>query len=120
VLPAFHAYCHDSVLVAHNAAFDMRCLTIKQDSLGLSFDHPVLDTLLLASLVQPNQHSHGLDALAERFGLTNSGRHTALGDARVTAELLVRLIPLLADLGITTLGQAMEASRQSHLAHIQY
>jgi DNA polymerase-3 subunit epsilon len=120
VLPAFHAYARDSVLVAHNAAFDMRCLTIKQDALGLKFDQPVLDTLLLASLAQPQQASHSLDALAERFGLVIEGRHTGLGDARVTAELLIRLIPLLADRGIRTLADARAASEQSYFARVQY
>jgi len=120
VLPAFHAYARDSVLVAHNAAFDMRCLTIKQAALGLRFDQPVLDTLLLASLAQPQQASHSLDALAERFGLVIEGRHTGLGDARVTAELLIRLIPLLADLGIHTLADAQAASEQSYFARVQY
>jgi DNA polymerase-3 subunit epsilon len=120
VLPAFHAYARDSVLVAHNAAFDMRCLTIKQDALGLKFDQPVLDTLLLASLAQPHQASHSLDAMAERFGLVIEGRHTGLGDARVTAELLIRLIPLLAELGIHTLADAQAASERSYFARVQY
>jgi len=120
VLPAFHAYAHDSVLVAHNAAFDMRCITLKQDALGIEFDHPVLDTLLLASLAQPNQTSHSLDALAERFGLVIHSRHTGLGDATVTAQLLLRLIPLLADLGIHTLAQAQAASAKSYFARVQY
>ncbi|MEN1729001.1 MAG: exonuclease domain-containing protein [Pseudomonadota bacterium] len=120
VLPAFHAYCSDSVLVAHNAAFDMRCLTLKQDAMDLKFDQPVLDTLLLASLAQPHQASHSLDALAERFGLVFQGRHTGLGDATVTAELLIRLIPLLADIGIHTLADAQAASAQSYFARVQY
>jgi len=120
VLPAFHAYAHDSVLVAHNAAFDMRCISLKQDALGIEFDHPVLDTLLLASLAQPNQTSHSLDALAERFGLVIHSRHTGLGDATVTAQLLLRLIPLLADLGIHTLAQAQAASAKSYFARVQY
>jgi len=120
VLPAFHAYARDSVLVAHNAAFDMRCLTLKENELGLKFDQPVLDTLLLALLAQPHQASHSLDALAERFGLVIEGRHSGLGDARVTAELLIRLVPLLAEIGIHTLADAQAASEQSYFARVQY
>ncbi|PIY25492.1 MAG: DNA polymerase III subunit epsilon, partial [Comamonadaceae bacterium CG_4_10_14_3_um_filter_60_75] len=103
VLPAFHAFAQDTVLVAHNAAFDMRFLQLQERNTGLKFDHPVLDTLLLSAVVHPNQESHRLEAIAERFNITVLGRHTALGDALVTAEVWLRLIPLLQALGITTL-----------------
>ncbi len=120
VLPAFHAFCADTVLVAHNAAFDMKCLEVKQASTGIVFDQPVLDTLLLSALVHEHQDSHNLEAIAERFGLTILGRHTAIGDAMVTAEIFLKLIPLLTDKGIHTLGQALEAARQTWQARIRY
>ena len=120
VLPAFHAFAQDTVLVAHNAAFDMRFLQLKEKQTGLVFDHPVLDTLLLSALVHPNQDSHRLEALAERFNVTIVGRHTALGDALVTAEVFLKLIPLLAEKGIHTLGQAREAAQKTYYARLKY
>jgi DNA polymerase-3 subunit epsilon len=120
VLPAFHAFAHDTVLVAHNAAFDMRFLQLKQEQAGLAFDHPVLDTLLLSAVVHPNQDSHRLEALAERFNVTIVGRHTALGDAMVTAEVFLNLIPLLAEKGIHTLGEAREAAQKTYYARLKY
>lgn len=120
VLPAFHAFAQDTVLVAHNAAFDMRFLQLKQTQVGLAFDHPVLDTLLLSALVHPNQDSHRLEALAERFNVTIVGRHTALGDAMVTAEVFLKLIPLLAEKGIHTLGEAREAAQKTYYARLKY
>ncbi len=120
VLPAFHAFAQDTVLVAHNAAFDMRFLQLKEKQTGLVFDHPVLDTLLLSALVHPNQDSHRLEALAERFNVTIVGRHTALGDAMVTAEVFLKLIPLLAEKGIHTLGQAREAAQKTYYARLKY
>jgi DNA polymerase-3 subunit epsilon len=120
VLPAFHAYAQDTVLVAHNAAFDMRFLQLKEDVAGVRFDQPVLDTLLLSAVVHPNQDSHQLEAIAERFDVPVLGRHTALGDAIVTAEVLVKLLPLLADKGIHTLGQAREAAQQTYFARVKY
>lgn len=120
VLPSFHTFAQDTVLVAHNAAFDMRFLQLKEARTGVRFDQPVLDTLLLSALVHPKQDSHRLEAIAERFDIPVVGRHTALGDAIVTAEVFLKLVPLLADMGIRTLGQAMEAAQKTYYARIKY
>ena len=120
VLPAFHAFAQDTVLVAHNAAFDMKFLQLKEASTGLSFHQPVLDTLLLSAVVHPNQEAHRLEAIAERFNITVLGRHTALGDAIVTAEVLLRLIPLLQAMGIRTLREAREAAQKTYYARLKY
>ena len=120
VLPVFHAFALDTVLVAHNAAFDMRFLQLKEGASGLHFDQPVLDTLLLSAWVHPNQESHRLEAIAERLGVPVTGRHTALGDARVTAEVFLKLIPLLQAKGVHTLGQARAAAAQTYQARLRY
>jgi len=120
VLPHFHTFVENSVLVAHNAAFDMRFLQLQEEKTGIVFDNPVLDTLLLSSILHPNQDSHSLDGLAERLNVTIVGRHTALGDAIVTGEILLKLIPLLEAHGIVTLADALEAAAQSPFAKVAY
>lgn len=120
VLPAFHEFCSETVLVAHNAAFDMRFFQIKESRLGVRFTQPVLDTLLLSAVIHPNQESHRLESIAERLGINVIGRHTALGDAYVTGEVFLKMIPLLADKGILTLRQALDAARKTYFARVKY
>jgi DNA polymerase-3 subunit epsilon len=120
VLPQFHRFAEDTVLVAHNAAFDMRFLQLKEEQTGAKFINPVLDTLLLAAVVQPNQEVHSLEALAKRLGINILGRHTSLGDAIVTAEVFLKLIPLLQAQGIVTLKEARTAAEKTYYARINY
>lgn len=99
-----------AVLVAHNAAFDLKFLKLKESECGLSFDMPILDTLLLSVVVHDYTTKHSLDAAAARFGITVRGRHTALGDALVTAGVFLRMLDVLEARGISTLSEAIEAS----------
>ena len=120
VLPAFHEFCEDTVLIAHNAAFDMRFLQLKEERTGIRFTQPVLDTLLLSAVIHPNQESHKLDVILERLGIHIESRHNALGDALATGEVFLKMVPLLEEMGIVTVRQALEAAEKTYFARVKY
>ncbi|HKL70032.1 3'-5' exonuclease [Salibaculum sp.] len=107
---ALHDFARDSVLVAHNAPFDIGLLRRFAPDMGVEWGHPVVDTVLLSAVVFGTNAEHSLDALCARLAVTIQPelRHTALGDARATAEALVKLLPLLEGKGIRTFGQLVQ------------
>jgi len=120
VLPKFHQFVEETILVAHNAAFDMRFLQLKEARTEVKFVNPVLDTLLLSAVVHPSHENHSLEAISQRLGVRILGRHTALGDASATGEIFLKMLPLLAQKGIYTLNEALAASRKTYYARQKF
>lgn len=117
VVTAFARYAEESVLVGHHLGFDVGFLRPVAARAGTQLPDHGLDTMLLSAvLFTAADTHHGLDALCGRLGVPIIGRHTALGDSLATAEALVRMMPMLAARGITTLGQARAAAEQTTLA----
>lgn len=117
VIVQFAAYAAESVLVAHHTGFDLGFLRPVAESAGVDLESLTLDTMLLSAVLDPDPEArHGLDFVCQRFGVEVFGRHTALGDALATAEVLVRMIPRLSERGIVTLAQARAAMAASDLA----
>lgn len=120
VLPRFYKFAEETILIGHNAAFDMAMFKAKERQTGIVFPNPVLDTLLLSSVVHPQQDSHAIEAIAARLGVSVIGRHSAFGDALTTAEIFLKMIPLLAAMEINTLREAREASQKTYYAKLKY
>jgi DNA polymerase III subunit epsilon len=110
---AFAAFAHDSVLVAHNAAFDLAFLKRAGAACGLEFDHPPFDTLLIARWLFPDLADHSLDGLAALLGVEIGKRHSALDDSRATARVFARLLAVCAARGIDTYDELVEASNMA-------
>lgn len=112
VLPQFRAFVGDAILVAHNAAFDLKFLKLHEAECGVSFDMAALDTMLLSCFLHDHTPKHGLEEMAQRFAIPVEGRHTALGDSLVTAGCFLKMLDLLELQDVVTLDQALEAVRR--------
>ncbi|MEL6921791.1 MAG: 3'-5' exonuclease, partial [Pseudomonadota bacterium] len=110
----FHNFASGQVLVAHNAAFDMAFLSRAEKAAGVRFDNVVLDTVLLAAHLFGDHKSLTLDTLAKRFDviIPPEARHTAIGDAVATADVLTGLVQMLRADGVITLRDAIKVSEQ--------
>lgn len=110
----FHKFAEGAVLVAHNAPFDMEFLRRQEAVLGLRFDHPVLDTVLLSAVIFGQHEVHSLDALSHRLGITipEEARHTAIGDTIATSDAFLKLLPMLQGRGLITFGDVLTEVRR--------
>lgn len=117
VLADLSRFAEDTVLVGHDIGFDLAFLRPSEAAAGRALPGRVLDVLLLSAVLHPaDGENHSLDTLARRYGVPVLGRHTALGDALVTAEILVRMIAQLHAEGIETFGEAVAAATSTSLA----
>ena len=76
--------------------------------------------LLLSAVAYPHQEHHSLESSLALLGVSIEHRHSALSDAEATAQVFLKLLPLLAERGIITLGQAIEASKKTPYARLKY
>lgn len=120
VLPRFSTFVSNTVLVGHNIAFDLKMLKLKEHATGIAFTNPVLDTLLLSAVLHPVHVQHDMENIAKRLGVNIIGRHTALGDALTTAEIFLKLVPILSSNGILTLRDTLAASKKTYYARLKY
>ena len=109
---AFSSWVGASVVIGFSVGFDLAVLKAEHDRAELGWSAPrSLDVRHLTQLVAPELPELSLELAAEWLGVEVTGRHRALGDARVTARLYLALVPKLRERGIATLAQAERACR---------
>ncbi len=122
VVPQFLDFIGDSVLVAHNAQFDMAFLN---HEVGRVFEEyrvwcPSLCTVQLSRKLLPLVRNHKLKTLAEHFSVELINHHRAGPDAKATAEIFVHLLDDLRRLGINDFAAAQRfATRKSYAKRTQ-
>lgn len=115
VLPAFLSFSAGSVIVAHNAGFDVGFLRRACVDLGYPWPQPpVVDTVALArqALLRDEVPNHRLATLAHHFRAAETPNHRALTDARATVDVLHGLIERVGNLGVHTVEDLLEFTRQ--------
>jgi CBS domain-containing protein len=113
IWPALEEQLSGRVIVGYRAGFDVAVLKRECTRAGIVWeDPPRLCVRALALCAAPTLKDTTLEGLCRWLGTTISGRHTAAGDAMAAANIWVRLVPILLQKGIRTLGEAAAAAPQ--------
>jgi DNA polymerase-3 subunit epsilon len=119
-MEAFLQYLGDSVIVGHHIGHDIQALNVAcQRHFGFELSNPWLDTMDLTLRLEdlgafPNgrkTEGFSLDALCAEFGVRPHDRHTAGGDAFLTAQIFLRLLRIARRMGIGTVGELTASAR---------
>ena len=96
-LTSFVKYLGDAVIIAHHAAFDIAMINQGLKRMGLGkLKNKFLDTGILYKKLKNSKQQHvGLDALCLEFNISTHDRHTAAGDAYITALLFLKIVKRL-------------------------
>ena len=96
------AYLKNAVIIAHHATFDITMINRAMERQGLPrLKNEILDTsrlyrntLITSNIFKKKEH-YSLDELAEKFDICKKDRHTAMGDAYITAIIFLKILPRL-------------------------
>ncbi len=101
------------ILVAHNAQFDYRILSLEFDRLGYNYERTTLCTVELSQELLPGHDSYSLGKLTKALGIPMSKRHRADGDAIATVKLFKML--LAKDTEKKIIKQAVRSFPKKHM-----
>ena len=109
----FENWCQNSLMIGYASGFDLAMLKREHKLAGEDWIAPrTLDVRYLVNIIAPNLPDFSLDTIAAWLGIAITDRHSALGDARSTAQIFLALIPHLRERGIRTLAEAERACQQ--------
>lgn len=101
------------LLAGQLLAFDLAFLRAG----GFDSQRATLDTLLMSQVLWPETGvRHNLSAICERLGVAEIGRHTAQGDALMTAQCLLAMAPMFEERGIRSVGELARACESTRRA----
>lgn len=95
ILPKFVEFIGDSVLVAHNADFDMGFMQQKCREQNIEFKNTSVDTLTLARTLLPHMKRFRLNLIAKELGIPLLNHHRAVDDAEATAHIFIKFLEMI-------------------------
>ena len=95
VLPKFIEFIGDSVMVAHNADFDMGFMQQKCREQNIEFKNTSVDTLTLARTLLPHMKRFRLNLIAKELGVPLLNHHRAVDDAEATAHIFIKFLEMI-------------------------
>lgn len=104
IMPKIIEFVGDSVLVAHNADFDIGFLKYNAKILGLSLENTYLDTLRLAKALFPDFKKYKLGIIADNLGIKVEVAHRALDDVDTTVKVLKVMLDMLKEKGVKNIN----------------
>lgn len=120
VFPKILDFIQDSVLVAHNAPFDMGFLKQNAKNLGYEFDYTYLDTLSLAKDLFPDYKKYKLGKIAENLGIKVEVAHRALDDVDTTVKVFNVMLDMLKKRGAKKVEDIDEVSSTEEAKKEEY
>jgi DNA polymerase-3 subunit epsilon len=101
----FLAYLGDSVIVGHHIGHDIEALNCASERhFGARMPNRWIDTLDLSHRLGRTDGGHTLDDLCAEYGIVPHDRHTAGGDAFLTAQIFLRLLRIARKTGVTVVA----------------
>ena len=100
IMPKLLEFLGESVLVAHNADFDIGFLKHNAKQLGLNLNNTYIDTLRLAKTVFPEYKKYKLGVIANNLGIKVEVAHRALDDVDTTVKIFNIMIDILKEKGV--------------------
>ncbi|WP_312286560.1 PolC-type DNA polymerase III [Terrisporobacter sp.] len=104
ILPKFIEFIGDSVLVAHNADFDMGFMQQKCREQNIEFKNTSVDTLTLARTLLPHMKRFRLNLIAKELGIPLLNHHRAVDDAEATAHIFIKFLEMIKKKGAEKLS----------------
>ncbi|NLY47105.1 MAG: PolC-type DNA polymerase III [Tissierella sp.] len=102
VIIKFNEFIKGTVLVAHNATFDVGFIREKLKLVNLGLYNPILDTLELARVVFPDLKNHKLDTIAKYLDVSLENHHRAVDDATATMDIFLKTMDMLKTRGVNS------------------